>query len=128
MYTYSEKSWKLYYFIFCLFNSNFIRGFIYWSQFFYMLAHNILWNDITNKLIDHSDSLLITFRNLIGSRSFRFHRDQTEFLTFFIISPLKKDGSFPMGANHSNRNELLDLVFRYGMGPNRSSDFLLIYY
>jgi len=40
-------------------------GFIYWSQFFYIRAHNILWNDINNQLINHSDSLLITLRNLI---------------------------------------------------------------
>ena len=39
-------------------------GFICWSQFLYIRAHNVLWNDVNNQLIDHSGSLLITFRNL----------------------------------------------------------------
>jgi len=34
----------------------------------------------------------------------------------------------PMGPNCSNLNELLDFIFRYGMEPNRTSDFLLTYY
>ncbi len=49
-----------------------IWGFIYWSQIFYIRAHNIVWNDINNQLIDNSESLLITFRNLMLAKFIKY--------------------------------------------------------
>ncbi len=84
------------------------------------------------RLIDIFSNFKLPWLYLIDDHSFGFvffRGNPTDFLTLFYFLPLlKKDGSFPMGVNRSNRNELLDLTFRYGMEPNRTSDFLLIYY
>jgi hypothetical protein len=43
-----------------------LLGDLFIDRNFSIYAHAYIpWNDINNQLIDHSDSLLITFRNLI---------------------------------------------------------------
>ena len=53
-----------------------------WDLFIYAHAY-ILLNDINIQLIDHSDSLLITFRNLILAKLIKFYWIHFTFFSIF---------------------------------------------
>jgi hypothetical protein len=52
--------------------------------FLYTHTH-ILWNDINNQLIDHSDSLLIKFRNVILAKFIKYIK-----LYFYFVNVKKR--------------------------------------
>jgi len=62
----------------------FVRGFIYWSQFFYIRAHNVLWNDINNQLINH------IIDNIYKFSSWQIHKIH-EIILYFVDVKERKD-------------------------------------
>jgi len=59
--------------------------------FLYTRTH-ILWNDINNQLIDHSDSLLITHRNAIIAKFIKY----IKLLLYFFYVKTRKDQTEPV--------------------------------
>ncbi len=74
-------------------------GFIYWSQFLYIRAHNILWNDDKNELID---SVLLTFRNLTLAKFIKWY-----FTWILLMLKKRKDQTESVQKSRNLNNNLL---------------------